>query len=349
MTIDKNDFFNYINTYNDDELFYKKLYEEEKYNYDSFDNYLESLDLDFLKDRRLYVPQIHKKWISYMGEEYFFISSNIEVFKHNRFSPEFIHEHEFYEIIYVYKGKCKNRIENIGDTIYSEGDVCIIPPKTKHSIGVFDDSIIINIAIKSSSFHSTFFELFTGKNELSKFFSHILYSNTEDNYLIFKTNSNPIIRSIVEDIFIEFNNKGKYYNTILNSYIIRFWAMLLRYHENDICSFFNTNTNQVITLQILNYLHDNFKDVTLNSVASHFGYSVPHLSKILKDSTNKSFTNIIKGIKLEKACKLLKETNLSISTICDIIGYSNPEHFSRLFKKEFSISPGKYRDSNNLK
>ena len=125
--------------------------------------------------------------------------------------------------------------------------------------------------------------------------------------------------------------------------------MLLRYHENDIYSFFNTNTNQVITLQILNYLHDNFKEVTLNSVASHFGYSVPHLSKILKDSTNKSFTNIIKGIKLEKACKLLKETNLSISTICDIIGYSNPEHFSRLFKKEFNISPGKYRDINNLK
>ena len=344
MTINKNDFCSYLNTYNDDEIFYKKLYEEEKYNHDSFKTYLESLDLNFLEDHLLYVPQIHKEWVSYMWEDYFFISSNIEVIKHNRYSPEFIHEHEFYEIIYVYKGKCKNRIENIGDTIHLEGDVCIIPPKTKHSIGVFDDSLIINIAIKSSTFHSTFFDLFTGKNELSKFFSHILYSKTENNYLIFKTNSNPIIRSIVEDIFIEFNNKEKYYNTILNSSIINFWAMLLRYHENDIYSFLNTNTKQVITLQILNYIHDNFKDVTLNSTAYNFGYSVPHLSKILKDGTGKSFTTIIKEIKLEKACKLLKETTLSISTICELVGYSNPEHFSRVFKKEFNMSPGVYRD-----
>lgn len=345
MTIDKKDFFSYINTYNNDELFYKKLYEEEKYNHNSFDNYLKSLDLNFINDNQLYVPQIHKEWVSYMGEEYFFISSNIKVFKHNRYSPEFIHEHEFYEIIYVYKGQCKNTIDSIGDTIHVEGDVCIIPPKTKHSIGVFDDSIIINIAIKSSTFHSTFFDLFTGKNQLSKFFSHILYSKTENNYLIFKTNGNPIIRSIVEDIFIEFSNKEKYYNTILNSHIITFWSMLLRHHENTIHSFFNTNTNQVITLQILNYLHDNFKDVTLNSIASNFGYSVPHLSKILKDSTGKSFTTIIKEIKLEKACKLLKESSLSISTICELIGYSNPEHFSRLFKNEFNISPGKYRSN----
>ena len=346
MAIDKNDFFNYINTYNDHEIFYKKLFEEEMYNTNSFNNYLKSLDLDFLKDNRLYVPQIHKEWISYLEEGDFFISSNIEVFKHNRYSPEFIHEHEFYEIIYVYKGQCKNTINRVDDTIHREGDVCIIPPKTKHSIGVFDDSIIINIAIKSSTFHSTFFDLFTGKNQLSEFFSHILYSKTENNYLTFKTNSNPSIRSIVEDIFIEFNNKGQYYNKILNSYIIIFWSMLLRYHESNIHSVLNTNTNQSIILQILNYLHDNFKDVTLSSVASNFGYSVPHLSKILKDSTGKNFTTIIKDIKLEKACKLLKETSLSISTICELIGYSNPEHFSRLFKNEFNISPGKYRSNN---
>ena len=122
--------------------------------------------------------------------------------------------------------------------------------------------------------------------------------------------------------------------------------MLLRYHESNIHSVLNTNTNQSIILQILSYLHDNFKDVTLSSVASNFGYSVPHLSKILKDSTGKNFTTIIKDIKLEKACKLLKETSLSISTICELIGYSNPEHFSRLFKNEFNISPGKYRANN---
>lgn len=343
MIIEKNNFFEIINSYNEDEIFYKNLYEEEKYRPDNFVDYLNSLDLDLIKSNQLYVPQIHGKWVSYMNEDSLISDSNITLLKHNRYSPEFIHEHEFYEIIYVYKGECKNTIENVGTMTYLEGDVCITPPKTKHSIAVFDDSIIVNISIRSSTFHSTFFDLFTGSNVLSQFFSHILYSKTEDNYLLFRTNANPIIRSIVEDLFIEFNNNEKYSTTILNSYIMTFWSMLLRHHENDIKSFLNTNNSQLTMISILNYLQDNFKEITLSEAADYFCFSVPHFSKIIKDNTGQNFTQIIKNIKLEKACKLLKDTTLNISTISDMVGYANLEHFNRTFKKEFEISPGEYR------
>ena len=43
--------------------------------------------------------------------------------------------------------------------------------------------------------------------------------------------------------------------------------------------------------------------------------------------------------------ELLESTNIPISQICRIIGYSSPEHFSRIFKKEYQVSPSDYRKS----
>lgn len=45
------------------------------------------------------------------------------------------------------------------------------------------------------------------------------------------------------------------------------------------------------------------------------------------------------------AKELLESTNIPISRICEIIGYSSPEHFSRIFKREYQVSPSDYRKS----
>lgn len=84
-------------------------------------------------------------------------------------------------------------------------------------------------------------------------------------------------------------------------------------------------------------------DVTLSSAAEYFGFSVPHFSKLVREHTGQTFTKLIRDIRLEKACRALKTTNLSISSICEIIGYTNPEHFNRIFKETFHMTPGEYR------
>ncbi|MBE5979760.1 MAG: AraC family transcriptional regulator [Paenibacillaceae bacterium] len=63
---------------------------------------------------------------------------------------------------------------------------------------------------------------------------------------------------------------------------------------------------------------------------------------MVKEHTGQNFTKLIRDI-LDKACRALKTTNLSISSICEIIGYTNPEHFNRIFKETFHMTPGEYR------
>ena len=70
--------------------------------------------------------------------------------KHNRYSPALIHSHTFFELVYVYDGKCTQEIS--GQTISMKtGDFCVIPPSVEHSISVYDDSIIINIMLRRNT------------------------------------------------------------------------------------------------------------------------------------------------------------------------------------------------------
>lgn len=344
MKIHKNDFKDFISSFNEDEEFYRCLYEAEQRSPQNFSLYVNSLDQEYIERRQLYVPCLHPVWHPYISENTFFKSSsqNIYIVKHNRYSPEFIHEHEFYECFYVYSGACANTIQG-KKRVCKTGDLCIIPPKTKHSIAVLDDSIVINIMIKSTAFHATFFELFANNNALSLFFAYTLYKKTENNYLLFHTRSDEVICSLIEDIYIEFYGHEKYSDPLLDSYLLTFWAILLRRHEKHLESFLNTTHENLVLPDILNYFQTHFMDITLSSAAEHFSFSVPHFSKLVKDHTGQTFTKLIRNIRMEKACRALKTTNLSISSICEIIGYTNPEHFNRIFKETFHMTPGEYR------
>ena len=63
----------------------------------------------------------------------------------------------------------------------------------------------------------------------------------------------------------------------------------------------------------------------------------------MKDYTGQNFTRILQNIKLEKSCRLLANTELSVIKICDIVGYANIEHYNRTFKKQYGMTPSNYR------
>lgn len=83
------------------------------------------------------------------------LTGNIMFSKHYRYTPIFDHEHEFFEIICVYNGTAHTTIQGMAHELHT-GDICIIPPHTTHSIGIFDDSLAFNILVRGSTFQSTF-------------------------------------------------------------------------------------------------------------------------------------------------------------------------------------------------
>ena len=81
----------------------------------------------------------------------------------------------------------------------------------------------------------------------------------------------------------------------------------------------------------------------LEEIAEQFHFSKEYTSRLIKSSTGRTFTQIHRNIRMNKATTLLANTNITINSIAEEIGYLNPEHFNRTFKKVYGMSPGDYR------
>ena len=82
---------------------------------------------------------------------------------------------------------------------------------------------------------------------------------------------------------------------------------------------------------------------TLESLGREFHLSPYYLAHLFKDITGYSIKNYRMLCRIAAARELLTSTSLSVSEICDRIGFSNMSNFSRYFKKELGVSPLRYR------
>ena len=95
---------------------------------------------------------------------------------------------------------------------------------------------------------------------------------------------------------------------------------------------------------MLNFIQNNYQNVTLESLAEQFHLSEPYVSKYIKDKSGKTFGEHVAHIRMKRAKTLLKNGNMTVENIAYAVGYQNVEHFNRTFKKSFDMTPIQYRN-----
>ncbi len=97
-------------------------------------------------------------------------------------------------------------------------------------------------------------------------------------------------------------------------------------------------------VEIMNYIQANYLNVTLESLSEKFYLSKPYLSKYIKEKSGLTFGELVKKVRLKKAKTLLKSSSMTVESIALSVGYQNVEHFNRLFKKAFNMTPVQFRN-----
>ena len=97
-------------------------------------------------------------------------------------------------------------------------------------------------------------------------------------------------------------------------------------------------------IEIMNYEQANYIDITLDDLAEKFFLSKPYLSKYIKEKSGMTFGDLVKKIRMKKAKALLKSSNMTVENIAMSVGYQNVEHFNRLFKKAYDMTPMQFRN-----
>lgn len=97
---------------------------------------------------------------------------------------------------------------------------------------------------------------------------------------------------------------------------------------------------------ILDYIkwsrHENIK---VSQIASHFGYNEKYLSHLFTTVSGISLKQYILQQKMELAKYLLTDTNQNVSEISSQLGYSDPHHFMKSFKKIVGLTPTEFRNA----
>lgn len=345
----------YLNTYNEDELFYKKCYELQN-DPEKLNQYIQDFGMQEIKERRLIVPHLQIYPVKCAApsenlsipEQFIFDEemSNRDAFlsKHNRYSPVYLHTHNYFELFYVMTGQCHQKIGDKYMTLHA-GDLCFIAPYTHHTLEVFDDSIVINILIRISTFDDIFFNLLRSKNVLSLFFMNSLYTSRQMDYLLFQTHGDEDIYTGILSMMMEQMADDEYTNRIIYSLLSVFFTKLVRkYGKTATYSMEHKSTDSHLQ-DIISYIYDHYQSVTLNELAEHFHFTTAYCSRLIKSHTGRNFKDLLKDIRLRKAQNMLLTTNAKISDISSHLGYENKESFNRLFKQHYGMSPGAYRES----
>ncbi len=96
-------------------------------------------------------------------------------------------------------------------------------------------------------------------------------------------------------------------------------------------------------VEIINDIQSDYKNVTLEGLAEKYQLSKPYLSKYIKEKAGMTFQDVVKKERMKKARALLRETDHTVEAIAAEAGYDNVEHFNRLFKKTYGMTPVQYR------
>lgn len=117
----------------------------------------------------------------------------------------------------------------------------------------------------------------------------------------------------------------------------------LRLHES-IQSARDSSTQSLIR-RAKEYVHNHYQDegLSLDDICETLGISNSYFSSVFKKDTGDSFIGYLTEYRMEKAARLLVETTEKSYMIAKSVGYSDPNYFSYVFKRQFGISPSKYR------
>ncbi len=145
----------------------------------------------------------------------------------------------------------------------------------------------------------------------------------------------------------DMEDMGKLYSSILDMEpdAFRSWILKVSLSFREQLIRVRSNSTESLVTGAKEYVQNNYGDakLSLDDICAALGVSNSYFSTVFKKETGSSFIGYLTDYRLDRAARLLIETNEKSYMIAGRVGYSDPNYFSYVFKKRFGASPSKYR------
>ncbi len=176
--------------------------------------------------------------------------------------------------------------------------------------------------------------------------------NDADHQRVFRAEeiSETLLPSLFRENLREYTEKKYGYELALRTNIGRIFLWILRYWNDrgiNLNLSSGVNENLIKRCQkVIDYVAVNYRyDITAHEMAELCNLSYSYFSRLFKTIMKQSFTDYLNYVRLSAAETLLTTSDLSITEISMMVGFSNTSYFIRRFREAKHISPKQFRKS----
>lgn len=267
------------------------------------------------------------------SKDFFSEGKELEIEKTLRYVDIPEHSHEFLEFVYVLKGNCTQYVSHHIYT-HDEGDFIVIPPRVSHTIQVPENSLCFTMKIQKDSFVS------------------LRVPNTALFVLplLFPCKDDPLVLNSILTIYSQQENAQAYHEEIIIHLFSALITYLMQTYYDSMCPLNMENINNYKTLQIVNFIFENYRNITLRGLAAEFHYNESYLSSLIHKGTGKTFSQNLREFRMVRAEEILRTTpKIKLADVCEKIGYNDTVKFIRDFKLQYGVTPAKYKQRFQIK
>lgn len=255
----------------------------------------------------------------------------------------YLHGHDAYlELVIVLSGHAVHVVDGERYAI-EKGDVFVIGEETEHGYDDPADFRICNIMfrrrfldlsaldIAGTPGFQALFVLEPQRSRDTGFTSHLKLLPADQHR----------IDGMLERLHAEYHGQAPGWQTMVRAEFLRLLVTLSRLYDT---SRIGSNAGIVKLAPALAYIEAHFREeLAISGLAALSHYSERQFLRLFKEVTGCLPLQYITRLRLQAACVLLKDTDLTVTEIAGRCGYTDSGYFSRLFQREYGVSPRRYR------
>ncbi|MDE6053483.1 MAG: AraC family transcriptional regulator [Lachnospiraceae bacterium] len=270
-----------------------------------------------------------------------------------------LHQHDFFELMFVLQGEAVVKIENT-ERVYPSGTGCIVNCNLRHIELLSNDFLIFFLNLSKeyllSLFHSdNMFHLSPNTDghavSVFQFLNEhaTAIDNVEKEYLDFFQSYNDMssykkLYRLSEEIVKETLSPqigSSFYINFLVCQILDFISDTEHFHLSKVR--IDYGNDFLIFTRLTHLLERSDGRLSRHELADSLSYSGDYLNRITKKYTGMTLFEYGTTFSLRKAEYYLMKTNYSVSEIVSMLNFTNKSHFYKLFFSKHHVTPKEYR------
>ncbi len=258
---------------------------------------------------------------------------------HTRFVAFPEHTHDYVEMVYMCAGATRHTV-NGTPVLLQRGELLMLGQNARQSIeAAGEGDLAVNFIVRPAFFSGTLPFLGEEETPLRRFLVSCLTGENETGYLLFHVADILPIQNLIENLLYTLLEDAPNKRGILQMTMGLLFAQLV--NHTQALQFGTQEQNAVVS--VLRYLEEHYRDGSLTDIAGRLHYELPSLSRLIRQKTGRTYTELLQEKRLSQAAWLLRNTDCKVDEIANAVGYENISYFHRLFSARFGLSPRRYR------